>query len=38
LGRAVAGADRFSDSVDGPLGALVKQGWRFQMCEGGHGV
>jgi hypothetical protein len=24
--------------VDCPLGALVKQGWRFQMCEGGHGV
>jgi hypothetical protein len=38
LGRAGAGADRFSDSVDCPWGTLVKQGWRFQMGEGGHGV
>ena len=38
LGRAGAGADRFSDSFDGPMGTLMKQGWGFQMCEGGHGV
>ncbi len=38
LGGPGARADRFSDGVDCPWGALMEQGRRFQMGESGHGV